>query len=141
VEQEEDRSGTVGQCKRPEHRFTVTPWAAATTARWWAKCAAARVTPYIGARAVWRGSRWSTVGTLQGGGEARQPIAVQGRCGARTAASPLGGRRGGHEHVAHGERVRIAVRPGRWRRMDQRSGVGLGVQYGGRSVHDARHGA
>jgi hypothetical protein len=25
VEQEEDRSGTVGQCKRPEHRFTVTP--------------------------------------------------------------------------------------------------------------------
>jgi hypothetical protein len=29
VKQEEDRSGTVGRCKRPEHRFTVTPWAAA----------------------------------------------------------------------------------------------------------------
>jgi hypothetical protein len=32
VEQEEDRSDTVGRWKRPEHRFTVTPWAAAMAA-------------------------------------------------------------------------------------------------------------
>jgi hypothetical protein len=32
VEQEEDRSGTVDRCKRPEHRFTVTPWASVMAA-------------------------------------------------------------------------------------------------------------
>jgi hypothetical protein len=42
VEQEEDRSCTVGRCKRPEHRFTVTPWAA-TMAAWW-RCVTRRRT-------------------------------------------------------------------------------------------------
>jgi hypothetical protein len=44
------------------------------------------------------------------GGDARRPIANQGRRGARTAATPLGGRHGGREHVAHKERVGKAVR-------------------------------
>jgi hypothetical protein len=47
------------------------------------------------------------------GGEARRPIANQGRRCARTAATPLGGRRSGREHVAHRERVGMAVRRGR----------------------------
>jgi hypothetical protein len=46
-------------------------------------------------------------------GDARRPIANQGRRCARTAATPLGGRRGGCEHVAHRERVGMVVRRGR----------------------------
>jgi hypothetical protein len=51
---------------------------------------------------------WSGYGGM--GGDARRPIANQGWRGARTAATPLGGRR---EHVAHRERVGKAVRRGR----------------------------
>jgi hypothetical protein len=47
------------------------------------------------------------------GGDARRPIANQGWCCARTAGTPLGGRRGGREHEAHRERVGMAVRRGR----------------------------
>jgi hypothetical protein len=43
------------------------------------------------------------------GGDARRPIANQGRRCARTEAMPLGGRRGGCEHVAHKERDGMAV--------------------------------
>jgi hypothetical protein len=51
---------------------------------------------------------WSGYGGM--GGDARRSIANQGwRC-ARTAATPLGGRHGGCEHVAHREKVGMAVR-------------------------------
>jgi hypothetical protein len=80
------------------------------------------------------------------GGDARRPIANQGRRCARTTATPLGGRRGGCEHVVHRERVgdggstRAAPQ-----RTDQRVVGCLGVraQGGGPvSVRDAaRHDA
>jgi hypothetical protein len=54
---------------------------------------------------------WSGYGGK--GGDSRRPIANPGRRGARTAATPLGGRRGGSEHVVHRERVGKAVRRGR----------------------------
>jgi hypothetical protein len=49
------------------------------------------------------------VGVRGMGGDARRPIANQGRRCARTEAMPLGGRRGGCEHVAHKERDGMAV--------------------------------
>jgi hypothetical protein len=80
------------------------------------KARGSEVSSFIGARALWRGS-WSrcTVGCGMGQGqcERRWPIASRGRRCARTAATPLGGRRGGREHVAHRERVGMAVRRGR----------------------------
>jgi hypothetical protein len=53
---------------------------------------------------------WPDYGGM--GGDARRPIANQGRCGARTAETPLGGRCDGREHVAHRERVGKAIRRG-----------------------------
>jgi hypothetical protein len=54
---------------------------------------------------------WSGYGGM--GGDARRPIANQGRRCARMVVTPLGGWRGGREHVVHRERVRTAVRRGR----------------------------
>jgi hypothetical protein len=103
------KSNTRWQCKRPEGGARRGHhWRRQWRLGVWAMRAAVRLTPYIGARALWRGSRPSTVWALQGGGEARWPIAVQGRRGARTTTSRLGGRRG----------VRDAWRTGRgpgWR--------------------------
>jgi hypothetical protein len=48
-------------------------------------------------------------GMGQGRCERRRLIASRGRGCAHTAATPLVGRRGGHEHVAHWERVWTAV--------------------------------
>jgi hypothetical protein len=53
---------------------------------------------------------WSGYGGM--GGDARRPIANQGRRCARTAATLLGGRRGRCEHVAHMERVEMMVQRG-----------------------------
>jgi hypothetical protein len=90
--------------------------------------AATSLTPFVGARALRRGSRPSTVWALRGSGEARRPIAVQGRRGAHTATSRLGGRRGVRGRVAHGKRTRMAVRQGQRRCMDQGSEACLGVR-------------
>jgi hypothetical protein len=57
----------------------------------------------------------------------RRPIAAQGRRGARTAMSRLGGRRGVRGCVAHVDRTWRAVRQGRRRRMDEGSEACLGV--------------
>jgi hypothetical protein len=54
---------------------------------------------------------WSGYGGMAG--DAQRPIANRGRRCARTAATPLGGRRSGREHMAHRERVGMAVRRGR----------------------------
>jgi hypothetical protein len=103
VVQEEGRSGTVGRCKRPEHGFTVTPWAAAMAA-WW-RCVARRrtATPlFIGALkaverltcaprrgkvvrvAAWAvGAATTCSGLLAKGGEAvRRPAGERGTRGA-----------------------------------------------------------
>jgi hypothetical protein len=128
------------RCKRPEggarcghHRRRQWQLGA------WEMRTAASLTPFIGVRALRKGSRLSTVWALRGGGEARRPIAVHGRRGARTTTSRLGGRRGVRERVAHGERVRMAVRHGRPRRTDQRIEVGLGVRaQQGRGAAGAR---
>jgi hypothetical protein len=90
--------------------------------------ATASLTPFVGLRALRRASRSSTVWTLRGGGEAQRPIAVQGRRGARTATSRLGGRRGVRGHVTHGKRTRMVVQQGWRRRMDQGSEACLGVR-------------
>jgi hypothetical protein len=45
-------------------------------------------------------------------GDAQRPIANRGRRCARTAETLLGGRHDGREHVAHRERVEMAVRHG-----------------------------
>jgi hypothetical protein len=65
---------------------------------------------YQGNQVMAWAAAWPEYGGMSG--DARRPIANQGRRGARTAATPLGGRRGGREHVAHRERVRKAVRRG-----------------------------
>jgi hypothetical protein len=74
------RSNTRWRCKRLEggaRRGHHWRW------QWrlgvWAMRAAGSLTPFIGARALWRGSRPSTVWVMQGGGEAQQPMAAQGR--------------------------------------------------------------
>jgi hypothetical protein len=59
---------------------------------------------------VWA-APWPEYGGM--GGDARRPIANPRRRGARTAATPLGGRRDEREHVVHRERVGKAVRRGR----------------------------
>jgi hypothetical protein len=59
---------------------------------------------------VWAAA-WPEYGGM--GGDAWRPIANQGRRCAHTAATPLGGRRGGREHVAHRERVGMTVHRGR----------------------------
>jgi hypothetical protein len=55
---------------------------------------------------VWTAA-WPEYGGM--GGDARRPIANLGPRGARTAVTPLGGRRGGGEHAVHRERVGKAV--------------------------------
>jgi hypothetical protein len=98
------KSNTRWRCKRSEggaRRGHHWRW------QWrlgvWAMRAAASLTPFIGARTLWRGSRSSKVWVLQGGGEARRHIAAQGRRGARTSTSRLAGRRGVLTHGARGE--------------------------------------
>jgi hypothetical protein len=74
--------------------------------------------------------RWSGATANSSPGAARR---------ARTTTSRLGGRRSVHERVAHGERVRMAVRHGRPRRTDHRTEAGLGVRaQHGRGASNAR---
>jgi hypothetical protein len=112
----------VGEEKQAGVEFTVWhPWRTAT-----ARCSRGEKTGRLYSRAqggeggflAYQGNQvmawaaaWSEYGGM--GGDARRPIANQGRRGARTAATPLGGWRGGREHVAHKERVGKAVRRGR----------------------------
>jgi hypothetical protein len=137
VVQEEGRSGTVGRCKRPEHGFTVTPWAAAMAA-WW-RCVARRrtATPlFIGELkaverltcaprrgkvvrvAAWAvGAATTCSGLLAKGGEAvRRPAGERGTRGA------------GQRHVQE--------LPGR--RMDRRALACLDVRAQGETAAGAR---
>jgi hypothetical protein len=75
------------------------------------------------------------------GDEARRPIANQGRRCARTAATPLGGRRGGRARGAQGEGQEGGSTRAAPRRTDRRVVGCLDVRSRGNRGGRTRHGA
>jgi hypothetical protein len=98
------RSSTCCEEMQSEVDFTGSTSGGDNGGSVWGKARVGEVSSFIGARALWRGHgsrRPAGCGMGQGRCKRRRPIASRGRRCARTTATPLVGRRGGHEHVAH----------------------------------------
>jgi hypothetical protein len=138
------RSSTCCEEMQSEVEFTGSTSGGGNGGSVWGKARGGEVNSFIGVRALWRGHgsrRPAGCGMGQGRCERRRPIASRGRRCPRTAATPLVGRRGGHEHVAHWERVLDGGSTRAVPRRTDRRVVGcLGVRAHGVaavSVHDA----